>query len=65
MLKRVVLMYKISPPIHDGENVQGLVITYKINHCVPEKCREIIAARFPKIGNTIGNGIICAADFAL
>ena len=52
-------------PTHDSENVRGLVITYKIIHCVPEKCREVIAARFPKTVVTKWKKIMCAADFAL
>ena len=37
----------------------------KNNYYVPKKCREIIAAHISKIGDTIGNKIMCAADFAL
>ena len=45
--------------------MQGLVVARKIIHYVPEKGREIIASRFPKIGITIWNKITGAADFAL
>ena len=37
---------QISIPSHGYGNAQGLVITYKIIHCVPPKGRETIAPRF-------------------